>query len=770
MQAVTRHSFAVGPGPLGAVLRSIAGQGGSEIGYPEPLVRGHWSPGASGTLTTREALTRALRGSRLRLRSVGTGSFLIEADRAPPVAAPSATASGAPAADIAEPIVVTGSKRATPEMRFPGAVQIVATGFDESVSRLHNDGDLVARLPLLQSTAFGPGRDKLFVRGVADSSFAGPTQATVGLYFGDTRLLYSGPDPALRLVDTRQVEILEGPQGTLYGAGAIGGIIRIVPKSPDMSRVASMAEGALAATQDGRPGYDADGMINLPIVTDRAALRLVGYHAYDGGYIDNPARGLRAVNATSTDGGRAALRLRPADAWTIDLTGLGQHIASADPQYAVRADGPLSQPALLRQPYRDTTMLGSLGIRRESADELNVLLNIGGVKRTTHQRYDATPPSATDAIAYDERAASNLIDGEARIWRTTPSGSGWLLGVAGVENHTAARRQLGHPDTPRDISGVDNRTLDLALFGEGTASLAPGLLLTLGGRLTHARVDGEPLDVPLRPLFKKGPSTFIRGEGHTRFDPSASFSAWIARGLSFYGRYARGFRAGGLAIAAGVGRVAAYRPDSIMTLESGLRAQGLWGGKLSGSIGLSQSWWQNIQADLVTRNGFPFTANIGNGRLLALETRIAARPVPRLGIDLQSLFTQSRIVDPAPGFEREGGNDLPDTPRIGYSGTISWFPPLDRTERFGVELAVRHQGASRFGAGALLGIDQKGYTNGDISMRVRRGHFDLAASVENVTNAKGDRFAVGNPFQLRVINQSTPLRPRTLRLTVTVLK
>jgi len=759
--AAERRSFAIAPGPLGSVLRSVADQAGFELSYAEPAVRGRQSPGVRGTMSPRQALARALAGSGLAVREVGIGRYVVEIGRTSPAAARQGTdavGTKVPDADI----VVTGSKRAITEARFPGAVRVISTGSDDPLfPGVHNSAELVARIPLLQSTAFGPGRDKLFVRGVADSSFAGPTQATVGHYFGDTRLLYSGSDPALRLVDTEQIEILEGPQGTLYGAGAIGGIVRIVPAAPDAGRLGYRLEGSIAATQNGHASHDLDGVVNLPLAPDRVALRLVGYHDLEGGYIDNPRLGLHAVNSSRIDGGRAALRADLGGAWTIDVDGLGQHIATADPQYVQRGDGPLALAASLRQPYRDTIALGSISVRFDNSSGPKILANIGGVRRSTQLRSDASRPPPSAPIAYDEHTSSSLIDGEVRIWQTFPSGADWLAGLSAVQNHTAARRQLGPPDAQRDISGVDNRSLDLALFGEGTFVLVPSLTASVGGRLTHARIDGQPLAA--RPQ-----SPFIPGEARTRFDLTTSLSKQLAPGLLLYGRYAQGFRSGGLAVAAGVGRVAVYKPDSIAVWETGVRADRLWNGKLSGMIGISRTLWQNIQADLVARNGFPFTANIGDGHISALETSIAFRPAARLEVAAEGLFARSDLVHPEPGYERENGNDLPDTPRAGYSTTISWFPPLDSTRRLRTSIVVQRQSHSRFGAGPLFGIDQAGYTDANISATLLRGPFRIGAVVDNVTNCRGDRFAVGNPFQMPLSRQYTPLRPRTFRLTLTV--
>jgi outer membrane receptor protein involved in Fe transport len=760
--AAERRAFAVAAGPLDIVLRSVADQAECDISYSKPAVHGLSSRGVQGIMSPRKALAYVLAGSGLKVREAGPGRYIIEmgptpaAGSRPPGTAPTETET------LAAEIVVTGSKRAVAEARFPGAVRIIPTGLSDPFSPgIHTSSELEARTPLLQSTAFGPGRDKLFVRGVADSSFAGPTQATVGHYFGDTRLLYSGSDPALRLVDTQQVEILEGPQGTLYGAGAIGGIVRIVPTAPDLDRSGYQLEASVAMSEQGRPGFDMDAALNLPIVSGQAAVRLVGYHALEGGYIANPTLGMRSINSSRIDGGRAAVRAILDSNWTIDVGALGQTIATADPQYAQRGFGPRSLAAALRQPYRDTIKLGSISLRFDDSSAPKILFNVGGVRRSTQLRLDASRPSIARPIAYDEHTSSNLIDGEVRVWQRYPSGADWLVGLSAVKNHTAAQRQLGPPDAQRDISGVDNRSLDLALFGEGTIVLGHGLTSSVGGRLTHARIDGQPLAAQLQ-------SAYIRGEAHTRFDLTTSLAKQLTPGLFLYGRYAQGFRSGGLAVAAGLGRVAVYRPDSLTVSEAGIRADRLLGGKLSGTIGVSHARWQNIQADLVSRTGFPFTANIGDGRISALEASVAYRPIARLELAGEALFARSRLIHPEPGYERENGNDLPDTPRIGYSSSLSWFPPVDETKRLRATIAIQHEGHSRFGAGPLFGIDQGGYTTADVSATLSRGRFRFGLALENIANAQGDRFAVGNPFQMPVSQQYTPLRPRTFRMTITV--
>jgi iron complex outermembrane receptor protein len=756
-RAAERRRFIVPAGSLSAAVLAVGRQGDVDIGLANPSFAGRNTSGLNGRMAAGEALRRLLQGTGLTAREMRPGSFLIVST---PTVAPTPRSRPVPTVtDI--PIVVVASKRGLWLSTYPGSVVVVSLGTGRAAEdgRDRSLADLVTRLPMLQSTAFGSGRDKLFVRGVADSSFAGPTQSTVGTYFGETRLVYSGADPDLRLIDMERVEILEGPQGTLYGAGAIGGIFRLTPRAPDACAFAGALAIGGSATQGGKAGDDISAMVNLPLLKDRIAIRAVGYHSEEGGYIDDPQRGRDAINGLTTSGGRLAVRIVPDAAWTIDIGGLGQRIRSDGPQYAVRGlAGLLAHDSGFDQPYRDRILLGSLTATRQIGETTHLLLTTGAVDRRSHLRYDASRPGSPSS-AYDENDKIHLFTGEARLWNARPSGNGWLIGVAAVQNRDTARRALGNPDAPRDISGVDNRTLDLALFGEATQAIGQRISITAGGRLTHARMDGEPLAI-------NPPSRFIRGQSRTRADPTAGFTVKLVRHLVWFGRNGQGFRTGGLAVAAGVGRVATYRPDDIRVMESGLRVDGLFDRTVSGTIAVSQARWKNIQADLIGLNGFPFTANVGDGRVTAIEANLDWEPVPRVALTMRGLFARSTLDRPAPGFLRAGGDTLPDTPRFSGSATLRWAPPIDATQRFKIALSVRRQGCSRLGVGPILGLDQAGYTMGDIDASLVRGAMTIGIRIDNFANARGDRFAIGDPFRLTRESAFTPLRPRTLRITL----
>src|SRR3546814_16485330 len=117
----------------------------------------------------------------------------------------------------------------------------------------------------------------------------------------------------------------------------------MIPNAPNLVRAGGQISAGLSATQHGDPGGDLAAMINLPVVTEKIALRVVGYGVQDGGYIDDVLRDRHDVNRIRTHGGRAALRFAPDENWTIDLTGVFQRNAGDDAQYAAKAYGDLKR-------------------------------------------------------------------------------------------------------------------------------------------------------------------------------------------------------------------------------------------------------------------------------------------------------------------------------------------------------------------------------------------------------------------------------------------
>jgi len=713
--------------------------------------------GVRGRLPLTSALRKLLAGTGATATMVGPQTFRIARVRR--TAAPRLAPARPAVADIvsAPEIIVTASKQATPLDRYAGAVSIIdAVDLRTRSAALGSDA-VVSRLPLLASTHLGPGRNKLFIRGIADSSFNGPSQATVGQYLGDIRLTYNAPDPDLTLYDVDSVEVLEGPQGTLYGTGGLGGIIRVSPTLPDARNWSGAASLGLSAIQTGGHGSDFAGMINAPIVTDRLALRAVGYRSLDPGYIDDPSRGVIDINRTTVAGGRVALRFTPAGDRSVTIGGAFQNIASDDGRYALSTLPPLQRTTAIAQPFDNDFRLAYVTLAHSwPGSELTSTTAI--VEHDIATVYDATGAAATSGLTrFEEDIRVTLLTHETRVAWHRGAFHG-VMGFAGLYDVTRLHRTLGSLTDPAPITGLRNVNGEAAVFGQVSFPLARDVTATIGGRLTYSAAVGSLAD------RKVTEETESKRHG-IRVSPTAALTWTPATGVSVFARYQEASRAGGLAVApsGAVGDSKRFEADTVGAAELGLRyatADQRW----AASAVLSWSGWDAVQADLVDLSGLPYTTNIGSGHIYGLEAQLTARPVTGLKLELATFLNDSALSSPAPEFAAADERELPNIAKVGARAAVSYTIPLAPRTELSLDAALRYTGRSYLAIGAPFELPQGKVAEGSAGARLSHGRYAVSLDVTNVTNERGNIFAYGNPFGVAAGNQITPLKPRTIRL------
>lgn len=732
---------------------------GTEIVSTEPGLHRVATRPLRGRLTAAQALERLLAGSDYRAIPGRWGGYRVVA--APATAAPRRILP--PARPSHEPtpadIVVTASKQRVPLLRYPGSLTMV-TGAPMKIDGSTGDvSDLTRPLPILQSTQLGPGRNKVFIRGIADSSFAGTTQSTASVYLDDVQLNASGPDPALRLYDMRAIEVMEGPQGTLYGAGAIGGVLRLVTNAPVLGETSGWAGGGVTATRGGGAGFDVAARANIPLAGDRLAMRALAYAVRDGDYVDDTRRRLSGVNRTDTLGMRAAVRADPGGGWRIDVGGVAQGIDSRDGQYAVSSVGTLARRNAIAQPFEDRFLFGRATVTRTWDSGLTFVSATGVAHRRSRERFDATPPgaSAQPPLVYSIDNDKLLLSQELRLSRSMLDGGSWLAGFTFVSDRSVLSRTVGTIGSGIEITGVSNLTRAASGFAEVTLPLIDALSVTLGGRYTTARVDGEP-------SATRRPNAVIKGRETQRFDPTIALSYRVAPSLAAFARYQTGFRTGGLAVAQGIGRVANFEPDAIRFAEVGLRR--LRGGAtgIGATVSMSAARWSDIQADLLHRRGQPFTTNLGDATIQTVEAAVDWMPTTQISVAASALYTHNMVTGPIADQSRRDNRRLPDTPPFAAHGAIgyAWSGAAGDAPR--VTATVDYVGRSVLGTGDLLDVSQGDYVTIGVVAAMRWHDVDWTAGIDNLTDTQANRFAFGNPFGLALRNQTTPLRPRSLRI------
>lgn len=753
--------FNVPPGALGQVATALGAQAGVTIIVAEPDLAVRRSPGVRGGLSLRAALERALLGTGTEAVFYDRKTIRIVRQQSPrfPLAAPQSKPERPPpevVSEVAE-VVITASKQGVGVDDYPGSVRFVELQPDWIASHAAGGtGSLIKLLPILASTNLGPARNKLFIRGIADSSFNGPTQATVGQYLGEVRLNYSAPDPNLNPYDLKRVEVLAGPQGTLYGASSLGGIIRLVPNEPDTGGFSGTVSTGVSAVQHGATGVDGALMVNVPLVENRVALRLVTFATQEAGYIDAPSRGLKDINRTTSYGQRLTLRVEDLSGLNVDLGVVLQNTASRDGQYVLRGDPDLTRENAFSQPFKNTYYLFFLTADRPLGTA-QLVSTTSIVKHDLSSVFDATDYNASTPLSrFIEDNSITLVSHEIRL-----AGGGrkarWVAGVTGLFNASELSRSLGAPGAESQIAGVVNRQAEAAVFGQISRPLTTNLTGTLGGRVTFARSEGELIDQTTR-----SPES---SRDDVRFSPTLALDWRPTKSFSTFFHHQKGYRAGGLAVAPSGSAVESRKfvADSLNMNELGVR----WGER-NGRFALRAATfivdWDHIQADLVDSAGLPYTANIGRGTIRGLDGEITWRPQAGLMLSASAFTNESRLTAPAADFVAPGRQTLPNIARNGVRAAVSWRREVGARVALSGEASIRYVGKSKLGVGPLFDVSQGDYVTGALGGRLDFGSYGLSLDIDNVADTRGNTFAFGNPFGLIKGDQVTPLRPRTIRL------
>ncbi|MEX1993913.1 MAG: TonB-dependent receptor [Steroidobacteraceae bacterium] len=452
----------------------------------------------------------------------------------------SGTASAQETASLGE-VIVTATRRA--ESLQDVSESISAFDSDAIAMRgIQQLSDIVKFIPGMSLAQREPGGTTLVFRGVASSGTEFGGVSSSALYLDEQPITQGGRNPTPRFIDIERVEVLRGPQGTLYGASSQSGTLRVITNKPQAGAFDSWAEAQVSDTSSGSTGYDLSAMVNIPLGSDRVALRLVGFAAEDAGFIDNVLRDSQGggftnadrvdedVNTVTTIGGRAALSFDVTENLNLSFGAIFQDLSADghgdvsvdDPDGLDRGLGELEQvrfeneslddewyqvalTASAQLPFGDLIVSGSYFDRdfayEADASDYEFSLNASG-----YVSYDfggdprgfATNNESTEITTFEARLQSNN-DAESR-WS-------WLAGVfySKEEGHTEFNSYVrGYADTnsfsyfnyyEQELTGnslvpsdqwwrgvYDTELEQKAVFGEIGFDVTEDFTITAGGR------------------------------------------------------------------------------------------------------------------------------------------------------------------------------------------------------------------------------------------------------------------------------------------------
>ena len=778
------YAFAIQPKAAAEALIDFAVQANISIGGVNAC-RGR-SPGLKGRYTIEAGLNQLLAkiGCGFRRVALDTVQVFPEAPARPPAGSMSASArTTPPPIPMVEtsPVVVTSTKRAAVIGSLPYA--ITALGHDQLIEAGAQDiGDVAAQIPGLSTTNLGLGRDKILLRGLSDGVFTGRTQSTVGIYLDDVPITYNAPDPDLQLADVEAVEVLRGPQGALYGGGAMSGVYHIVTRKPELNDWSGYARVGGSLTQLGAPSEEYEGMLNAPLVRDRLAARAVAYETIEGGYID--ATDLRQSNVDQTirKGARAALRGQLGNDWVINVSLGFQSIRSNDAQYVTPGGGRLHRSNQILESSRNNFSQSALSAERSES--------WGQFKSTTAfvQHKFSSQSDASNALplfgsgttaagSYEEPIDVQMLTEDAVFTSPNIGRFQWLAGAyaSATWETTDPLVRAGVPPSGNAPSAqtlysehrTDQRAAG-ALYGDASYALTDRLTATAGLRASSS--NAVTTSIVLAP--QQGQRRLFSGQiTASGWAPKVALAYKLSQNNTLYvlaseGGRSPGFNTGGpigatfstSANASGMHRQ--FGADRLWNLEAGVKLSAL-DGRLSLNADLFYDLWRNIQTDQFLASGLSYTANAGDGRNLGSEVDLVARPFNGFTLQATALLNRPELIHANPGFM--SGVNLPGVPDVSLGGRAAYRWQVAEGFTALVSTEAQYIGRSHLTFDPNASPTMGGYVLARFSAQVEHDGWRLAMFLSNPANARGNTFSYGNPFDFQQAQEVTPERPRTLR-------
>lgn len=701
-----------------------------------------------------------------------------------------------------EEVVVTATKREVSVQDVPTAVSVLSGDAIEKF-QLSTFTDLSRLDPALQFSSNGIGDSRIIVRGIQSGG-----AATVALYLDESVITgqtfessTGGAQPDIGLHDIERVEVLKGPQGTLFGASSMSGAVRIITKKPELTSY-SGSIGGTASWGSGTSGlYETDGVVNIPVVKDQLGVRLVGWYSSGGGYIDSVSSGEKNINDYTIGGLRGTALWTPNDKFKLTLTGIYQDIEVDGSQRYEAALGPYDNRSPTLEPYEENLKLFSAVAEYD--------LGFGTVTAASSyfdRQTDAFVDSTPTATGFGLPGAYAVLNSAGRaIWsselRFASDFEGPLQLVGGAsyqdddneyENVVSQTGANTVPDCNRYAScvaqglatkivsarHVNSPLKSTALFGEANYKVTDQLTFTAGIRRFNSTQHNTELTLQSLRFPSSNPASVQAAptvaldakvkQHKTSFNFAVSYEPSSA--LTFYARAASGFRQGGInnaAFAANFGTTIpqGFNPDQVWNYEAGVKGVA-FDNMLSFEAAAFHIDWSDQQVPAVSSNGaFTFTTNAGKSVVNGVEVQGALRPVTGLRVTVGGAYTDSHLTQdqpPTSGDENapgRKGDRLPYVSKWSMAAQASYEWPAFGDWKGYVQGNANYRSKAHtfFNTDNPYYQEVADYVLADLGGGVKNDRYDLGVFIHNVGDKAAAISVDTGPDGFRI----STVRPRT---------
>jgi iron complex outermembrane receptor protein len=766
---------------------------------------------AIAAVLTNAALANVARGQD----SPGSG-----AAAADPAAAKSAVRKNAeqaqPVKDL-QGITVTAAKREQNIQKVP----ISMTAY--SGEQLERQGvtsllDLARIAPALNVASSGPGENNLVIRGI--SSSAG-SAATVGYYLDDVPIAASSNaallstrgviDPSV--FDIARVEVLRGPQGTIYGSSSMGGTIKYVTNQPDTDSVEGRIKTDVSGTYHGGPNADVNGVLNIPLMPGVVGLRVSAYYRDDDGYIDrypvDPTNYLAAepnskkqdnVNTYKTYGTRIALLIKPDDTLTITPSFIYQYSKLGSPFTYDKIPSSLADPYQVRD-------VNENNIQKSSISNLAIHKQFQNFELMSSTSYFTRDVSLND----DASKVVNYFFGFPTVYpvpmhgdyknnelteevRATSKFDGPFQALVGAFYHNVSAPlsssipfPAGFNDTfgtpfpgfSTIYAGTRHANLDeYAIFGEVSYQVTDKLKASVGMRAFEVK---QSFAQTGDGVFNGGYSSVTSSSKDYGSTPKFTLQYQLTPSNMIYATASEGYRPGGpnnpapaalcgtevASLGLSQSQLNKYGPDYLWNYELGMKTAWL-DNRLTVDGSVYHIDWSRVQQQIVLSCGFNITANFGNATSQGGELEVKFLQVDAVTLSAGIGYTDAYLKNDVPGTTAKTGDRLPNVPRLSGSTAAEYRRPVNAQYDGFLRADVSYVGRETFLYDRTSPFYSRGgFTTANIRFGVEgRNGIDVSFYANNLFDKRGETdLPVAISADLPTTRRVAVNQPRTIGVT-----
>lgn len=802
------------PQPLTAALQEFSKQSGLQIGYDSALATGLRSNGVIDATNPDAALESILAGTGLSYQFIDDSTVVIkvnsDTDAAESGALKSRDSESLEKNRVLEEVIVTATKRAVSLQDVPVAVSALTTQ-DVEKQGIENFEDFARQLPGVNLIQPRKNRSQFIIRGITTGQAGSRSQDEVATYINDisvTSSYFASVLPDLRLFDVERIEVLRGPQGTLFGSGSLGGAVRVITNKPDASSFDSAGMLDTGYTKGGATRSRYSGMVNIPLIDDELAVRAVGYYRDEEGYIENIGTGVDKANSTVDWGGRIAVEWRPTERLKASLLVMAQDSTpedddQIDPTLGKYKKSSVASGELISElrVYNATIDydLGFATLTSSTTSTTSLGSSFGGLNFIT----DLTARFGQDSTFTSE---------EIKLVSQSDGPFEWVVGgyyfdqtadqweFLAIQDPITFAQQFNVTGVPADGNiGSILSTLDAkekALFGELSYQLNDQFTLTGGLRYSKSNMHF----VNLNGIGRVGGFVVaaLSGGGDINDFPPAIFDQDVSADSSvltgkasisyqpnddqtFYLQASRGYRVGQANTAQGPDPIdpvnglnipSQFKPDSLWNYELGAKTT-LLDGRLTANLALFYIPWDNIQVAGARQTDFvTFTGNAGEAVSKGIELETVFLPADGLQMGLNITYQDAKITDiSAQDSAVTGvvdGDKLPNSPDFQIAGYAEYTWPVRNNWEMFARLDMQYVDSAINGFSNQSGapgvplpglMETDAYENVNSSFGLQAGDWRFTFYVENLTD--NDDFIYIQPTVFTG-NKYNVLRPRTV--------